>query len=758
MDARERVAQTARARSAAEAALGQPRCREVLRVARFVAACALFVAVAGAPPRSGAAHAGGRAAQTPLTESARGAELIPDDDDQVPDCIGESRVNSFTVSPSTIALGDSTTIAWNITLGPGCNFPVLLSGRTVSRQGSLTLSPPRTTSYVLQLRIPGGGFATLASRTLTVQLPSTVTIDCSAWECAELLVGAVGTPGTTVIVENHVSLDLSGRESIRIAAGVRLAGGRDARNSGPLLFTRTRPRPLFRVAGDDARITGLRIRGAEFGIGEGDDNKAKGISVDSNVRVEIANNEISGWSGSAVAVSDTDGDRLTPFNPGDVSIHDNFIHHNQHEGTHGYGVVVGDGAYVRIDRNVFDFNRHAIAGDGSDGSGYWAYLNLVLKGGGVHRCVLGQCANTHQFDMHGQDNCGFWDIFSDSLYNCGPAGHSMEIRYNAFQYRKDNAFKLRGTPAVSPTGAVVAYNVFAHGDLDDAITQTEDGLYPFGNLTGIDTFGEYGVCDFDGDGRDDLFLATGQSWWYSSAARSHWAFLNKSATRLQEVALGYFDDDDRCDVFTRSGNEWRISSGGTGQWTRIETSSVPFAELRFGDFNGDGRTDVFRANGSQWFFAAPGIHGWRALATSSARVGALRLGHFDGDQVTDVLAIVGGQWAVSWGGVTSWQPINARLSSALASFVIADVEGDGIDDVLLYDSGAGRWRLSRDGRGGWETLDIARSIGHFNFGTLFWGRFDAGPGADALVIDLERRGRLASGGQGPFVTFSRYAY
>ena len=35
-------------------------------------------------------------------------------------------------------------------------------------------------------------------------------------------------------------------------------------------------------------------------------------------------------------------------------------------------------------RNVFDWNRHAIEGDGKAGTGYSAYYNLVLGNGGLH--------------------------------------------------------------------------------------------------------------------------------------------------------------------------------------------------------------------------------------------------------------------------------------------------------------------------------------------------------------------------------------
>src|SRR5690606_4352326 len=55
----------------------------------------------------------------------------------------------------------------------------------------------------------------------------------------------------------------------------------------------------------------------------------------------------------------------------------------------GYGVAVTDGGYATIEQNVFDENRHAIAGgsrhdDALDYSGYTLRDNLILEGGGKH--------------------------------------------------------------------------------------------------------------------------------------------------------------------------------------------------------------------------------------------------------------------------------------------------------------------------------------------------------------------------------------
>jgi hypothetical protein len=280
-----------------------------------------------------------------------------------------------------------------------------------------------------------------------------------------------------------------------------------------------------------------------------DGDTPKAITNDSYTNLEIDNNELYGWTGAAVAIND-DGERIPYFDsPTMIRIHDNYIHHNQHIGRFGYGVVIGNGAYAKIQRNVFDWNRHAIAGDGSDDSGYIALENLVLKNGGLHEWVFGAWVHTHQFDMHGQDSCGFWDIFSDKLFNCGTAGHDMIIRYNTFLYTEDDAIKLRGTPQLQPVGAFVGNNVFAHDSFDDAVSQTESGLRDEGgNRFDIDGSARLGSCDLDADGLPDAFMATGQTWWYSSRGEMPWSYLHTSTKLLHEVLLGDFNGDNRCDV------------------------------------------------------------------------------------------------------------------------------------------------------------------------------------------------------------------
>jgi hypothetical protein len=640
---------------------------------------------------------------------------------------------------------------------------------------------------------------------------SFVRITDNSPESINLFIRAVGTPNTLVLLAHDLDLDLTGYENIPIVTGVTLTSeapplghapptiaaapgpgfplpdytvARDAHHLGPRVYTRSRPLPLFLVRcngvdifGDNVRIVGFRLQGPHFETEEGDDNLERGLMIDSCTGIEIANMELAGWSGQAIYVQDEDHlQRIS--HPDDVNIHDNFFHHNQHKGGNGYGVAVQHGAYARIERNVFDFNRHAIAASGDAGTGYVAHQNLVLKGGGKHDKWYNEY--THQFDVHGDQNCPDVPIKDDSTWNCGHAGEAFEFTQNAFQYTNDHAIKVRGNPRV---GALVARNVFAHDSEEDAIAQGDGGGYgdnithPLeikGNTFGVDPYGHYGVCDVDGDGMDDLFLATGVSWWYASGGRMHWVYLQAQDARLDTVGLGDFDGDGRCDVFAVHVNDFMISSRGTGEWHSLGTFAMPFDQLGFGDFNGDGITDMFRrAPDGQWWAISPGRYDWTALQSSSFPLRDLRFGDFNNDRVTDVLAVQGGQWSVSLGGTTPWQPLNPTLADRLEGLLMADINADGRDDILRYtpaDHGiTGTWEISWGGSTAWEPLatlawvdtpeareqrpadDVRSLVGRFS-DTTDWAAYDV------LALDHERKGHLYSDRYGFFVPHSLYAY
>jgi hypothetical protein len=401
---------------------------------------------------------------------------------------------------------------------------------------------------------------------------------------------------------------------------------------------------------DNVRISGFRLYGPSFGQQSVID---VGILVRRCLNIEISNMEIAGWGGQAVRVLDDpeQGPGQEPPNnrigerigrPEQVRIFNNYIHHNQHprtlfnSRTEGYGVDVHDGAWARVYQNVFDFNRHAISAAGSAG-GYDALRNLVLKGGGNHYVPLG--IHTHQFDIHGTGGNGFG----------GQAGVQFSFANNSFQYLAGPAIEIRGRPHER---IYIHDNVFAHEGLeddrgDDAIhVDDRDDLdvieLGHNNAINFDSYGRYGICDFDGDGTDDLFLATGQTWWFSSFGEFQWTYLSDRTERLNQVRLGYFDNDQRCDVLTESSGEWVIASGGTGPWTSLGAFGAPLSEVTFGRFDPNIRdhgpgvtrrtTHAFRRTRSgQWQVTPLSAPAWQNAQSSSLPMSQLRFGDFTGD-------------------------------------------------------------------------------------------------------------------------------
>ena len=199
----------------------------------------------------------------------------------------------------------------------------------------------------------------------------------------------------------------------------------------------------------------------------------------------------------------------------------------------------------------------------------------------------------------------------------------------------------------------------------------------------------YGVCDFDADGVDDLFLATRAGFWFSSFGEFPWSYLGPQKDKLENLRLGYFDDDKRCDVLAEDRGNWVISSGGTGRWHSIGSFGASLAELpsagstrMCGSPPGVTRrtTHAFlRGSDGQWLITSLAQPDWQPVGSSSKPMRELRFGDFTGDGVTDVLAVVSGRWAISKARAP-WRNLNRRHGDAVKSLHIADLNNNNIDD------------------------------------------------------------------------------
>ncbi|GAA3283904.1 PASTA domain-containing protein [Dactylosporangium vinaceum] len=510
---------------------------------------------------------------------------------------------------------DGTTLRWNAGIGKDCGTNVQVQIRENTRQsndnpqtiglgwgGNRTIAssagviPVRSLSWSVWLLHPLGSKA-IGTAAVNIQYPqgplpngqTSFTASDGGVATRRAFVQAVETPGATVKVAANVTLNLSGLEDVRLAPNVQIIGDRTAANPlGPLVFTDTIPKQLFHVPAytdpSQERITGLRLRGGASSdpfdnMGDEDSN---GVLIE-KPNVEIGFNEMYLWRGTAVQVLDCDDcdskrNLITRDNGNTIRVHDNYIHHDQHPtgeigGGHGagYGVAVDHGAYVLVDRNVFDYNRHSMTAGGQDGTGYRFYRNLILPNGGVNSRV----SSTHAIDVHGSNK--------DDSYQSGQAGEYFDVEYNTVWNIHDNAIKLRGTPTDKME---VHNNVYAHCGLfttsagcstiaaihvnETGMSESNDVLTTFG----ADPDDARTTCDFDGDGVNDTFHATRITWWFqSSRLGGRYIYLNQSTAAGSAVTLGDKNGDGLCDV-TANGQVFASDPNvtiGPGQWT-----SVPF--------------------------------------------------------------------------------------------------------------------------------------------------------------------------------------
>jgi type II secretory pathway pseudopilin PulG len=553
-----------------------------------------------------------------------------------------------------------------------------------------------------------------------------------------------------IFIPGDTRINMAGHQNVVINSGVTLRSDRGGTRLGGLIYTNDFDRryDLFVVEGSNVRIEGLRIRGPS--TSEDESHTVVGIRVRAaypagtplgvSRQVLIRGNELSAWPGAAVAVSgaidyaDCFDDlpvadqTIRPWHAiaktqaSQIAIVGNYIHHNLRH-NHGYGVVVGDGAYATVQANIFEYNRHAIASSGSPYSGYSARYNYNLESTNFQNVapLIGSWP-TH-YDMHGCEG-------GDG----GDGGEWVEVAYNTIRGDQDiavglgvrKAFRIRGTPRDS---AWFVENVLVHDDFGDAIDYYGSGERVFveGNSFDVDHSLELGVADFDNDGRDDVFHATGIGWYYSSGGVAPWQFLTRSALTLSEVGFGDFDGDGFTDVFDRNKGDWRYFSGRERRFkSDLGSSGVVLSALRFGDFDGNGRTDVFWADGTNWRVKWNGRGEWDSVNSSVYRSRHLRLCDFDGDGRSDVFNVRNGEWSWSRSASTRWSRLNDDLAS-VDNVVLGDFDGDARCDVA-YESGD-LWRFARGGRGRTIRLrdkdaDWNRSIKRGVVGRFVAGRRD----------------------------------
>lgn len=278
--------------------------------------------------------------------------------------------------------------------------------------------------------------------------------------------------GEVVFIPGETEIDLTSMIYIHgfvleVPAGVTLAGNRGEDGSaGAILTSDALKTPkMIRTTGPGVRVTGLRIRGPNpkryldhhnRSLGPGGKGRGYyyrfptscGIWSDYDT-LRVDNCEVSAFGHGGIQLSgDSAGHQ----------VHHNFIHHCQYQGL-GYGVVINR-ATVLIEYNLFDWNRHSIAGTGRPGEAYVARHNVELG-----------TSLSHCFDMHGgRDRRDGTDI----------AGTRIEIYNNTFR-APQTPVVIRGVPE---DRCEVFHNWFPRHETPDAAVRAGTRTHVFDNAYG----------------------------------------------------------------------------------------------------------------------------------------------------------------------------------------------------------------------------------------------------------------------------------
>jgi FG-GAP-like repeat len=574
---------------------------------------------------------------------------------------------------------------------------------------------------------------------------------------------AVAGPGTVIQISPDAQIsfdDLAVPLSIPI--GVTIRGGRRGETMGPLVWLKTGHDStsdaddpgLFILQADNTRITGLRIQGPGRDP-QGTKPAVKGIDGIAGHSEMIDHNDISDWTTSAVDLKGPYPDEMKcpttlPPGPQPIQISRNYIHDNLQNGykaSEGYGLVSGSGAYPLVFGNTFQNNVHSVTSDGYAHSGYVAISNLFQSGNA-----------SADVDLHGETGSS-----GDVHHDGGISGMGAQVNQNSFLRTKTESggksqenFSTRGVPC---TGALSTFygNVTTEG-LSDSVTVAPPGSTSPDNISWVgarprvpylrvnsqfsipDPTHFLLVGDFDGDGKDDVFMATGAAWYYSPGGNAEWRFLSAKTELADTLLIGDFDADGRTDVFTQIGDTWMVSWGGRSDWQVLSTNhngnvgppNRGILDFVIGDFVGDKRADVFYADGTNWWVSDGGVAPFTLYATSSFLREDLGFGDFDGDGKMDVVGVVDNQWMFTPSGRShQWTPLRSKLTNTIKGLVIADFDGDGKADIAGLVSNV--WKMSKDGTDDWTTVPGLSSLSN----AIAVGRFDDQGGSDVLTWNGE---------------------
>lgn len=557
-------------------------------------------------------------------------------------------------------------------------------------------------------------------------------------------------PGDIVFIPDTVIIEITNPDDhyLPLNAGVTLASSRGNDGCGALITTdiygliaqcetcefsnwiseldEKKGRHLFRVQGDNVRVTGIRFIGPSTEIGNLNQMKGKScVLSNGHNNLLIDNNEFQGWPYEAISI--------TQNSANGILIRNNYIHHNMQIGF-GYGIgIKGTNAYAVCKGNYLSHNRHDIANEGRPHSGYEAAYNFIGTGG-----------TSHNFDVHGGCEYGAQGTEAEI------AGSFFHIHHNVFNDNGNANIAVRGVPQVM---CLIEKNRFFKSPEDNIIRQMQESgdcqaafnenLFVCNNVYDYGALGSYkgyfldrawqgkpshcylpgtfeyssmgfAVGDFNGNAITDFIIEKDNAWTtieypseekflnQFSIASYQWTTINTAQYELDEVVFDDFTGDGTTDAFLMDGIHWYLSDGAQGSWVQVNTSGYTRENVAIGDFDGDSKADLFKGNGSQWSISKGGKTGWIDINASEYLVEDLAFGFFNSNNKYDVFKTNLITWSFSDGGATIWTDINVSQTLP-GDMIFADIDRDGITDIVVeYDY---YHKVSWGGQSGWVDLN-----------------------------------------------------
>ncbi|MBK7645573.1 MAG: VCBS repeat-containing protein [Planctomycetes bacterium] len=270
------------------------------------------------------------------------------------------------------------------------------------------------------------------------------------------------------------------------------------------------------------------------------------------------------------------------------------------------------------------------------------------------------------------------------------------------------------------------------------------------------------VCDFDGDGDDELAVALGdRSLWILGAGSPGGVPAAIASTPLRvdvasvpiDLCAGEFDGRPGAEIvcISLAGQALQVLAWQDGKLRTLarEYAGQSPISVACGDLDGDGHTDIAIANDSaeRWSVCFGGADGGLEVARE-ARCGrsphALAAGDLDGDGKPDVVTLnaLEGSLSVIRGTAQGLGEAQTLIRAPSADNLrLADADGDGHLDALWLASRAGHCTLQiafGDGKAGlWERAAVAPLEVGRSHGDLLVADLDGDGAPELLVSDPE---------------------